>query len=86
MQGESVVCRRCGKRGIEHFHRIDNFERIALADDPTDPNCGHFYVEAVYIMRCAACEHWQESIVNRSPFKTLREAQKELESTIIGKG
>ncbi len=47
---------------------------------------GHYYVEAVTIKRRAGCEHWQESIAKRSPSETLRGAQKELESTVIGKG
>jgi len=40
----------------------------------------------VYVMRCAACSHRQEAVVKRSPFPTLTETQKELESHIIGKG
>ncbi|MFQ5881174.1 MAG: hypothetical protein ACE5I9_01695 [Candidatus Methylomirabilales bacterium] len=81
-----MICKRCGKSGNEHFHRVDSFERITLADDPADPNCGHYYVETVYVMRCAACEHRQEAVEKRWPFKTLREAQKELDSYLIGKG
>jgi hypothetical protein len=38
------------------------------------------------VMRCTACEHSQEATVKRWPFKTLREAQKELDSHLIGKG
>jgi len=81
-----VVCKRCGESGSERFHRVDSFERIALADDPADPNCGHYYVETVYVMRCGGCEHRQESIASRWPFKTLRDAQKELDSYLLGKG
>jgi len=40
----------------------------------------------VHVMRCAACSHRQEKVEKRSPFLTLREAQKELDSYIIGKG
>jgi hypothetical protein len=65
---------------------VDGFERIALADDPADPNCGHYYIESVYVIRCAACDHRQESVEKRSPFMTLREAEKELDSRFIGKG
>ncbi len=86
MQGERVTCKRCSKSGSDQFRRVDSFERVALADDPSDPNCGHYYVEMVHVLRCAACGHAQESVVKRAPFLTLREAQKELESTIIGKG
>jgi hypothetical protein len=81
-----VGCRRCGGGAAEGFQRVDSFERIALADDPGDPNCGHYYIDMVYVMRCPACGHRQEQVYKRSPFATLREAQKELDSTIIGKG
>ncbi len=81
-----MVCRRCGNGTAEQFRRVDSFERISLADDPADPNCGHYYVDMVYVMRCPACGHRQERVEKRSPFATLPEAQKELDSTIIGKG
>ncbi len=81
-----MVCKRCGNAAAERFRRVDSFERISLADDPADPNCGHYYVDVVYVMRCAVCDHRQEAVQKRSPFPTLREAQKELDSTIIGKG
>ena len=79
-----VVCRRC--RVAEQFHRIDSFERISLADDPADPNCGHYYIDMVHVMRCSNCGHPQERVEKRSPFPRLREAEKELDSHIIGKG
>lgn len=79
-------CKRCGKTGNNHLQRVDGFERITLADDPADPNCGHYYVETVHVMRCAACDHRQESVEKRWPFLTLREAEKEIDSRIIGKG
>lgn len=79
-----VVCRRC--RVEEQFHRIDSFERISLADDPADPNCGHYYIDVVHVMRCSACGHRQERVEKRSPFPGLREAEKELEGHVIGKG
>ena len=81
-----MVCKRCGNTEAGQFERLDGFERIALADDPADPNCGHYYVETVYVMRCPACDHRQEAVTKRWPFQTLREAAKELESHIIGKG
>lgn len=81
-----MVCKRCGNAVGERFQRADSFERISLADDPADPNCGHYYIDAVYVMRCSACGHRQEAVVKRSPFQTLKEAQKEMESHIIGKG
>lgn len=82
--GGRMTCKRCGQ--ADQFHRVDSFERITLADNPADPNCGHYYVETVCVMRCGACEHSQEAIVKQWPFKTLREAQKELDSYLIGKG
>ncbi|MBW8058446.1 MAG: hypothetical protein FVQ86_10600 [candidate division NC10 bacterium] len=81
-----MICKRCGKSGGEHFHRVESFERIALADDPADPNCGHYYVEVVHVMHCSACEHRQETMAMRWPFQTLREAETERDSHIIGKG
>jgi hypothetical protein len=64
---------------------VDSFERISLADDPADPNCGHYYIDVVYVMRCP-CSHRQEQVVKQSPFPSLKEAQKEMESHIVGKG
>jgi hypothetical protein len=65
---------------------VDSFERISFADDPVDPNCGHYYIDMVHVVRCSACGHRQEKVHKRSPFPSLRQAQKELESQIIGKG
>ena len=79
-----MVCRRCAV--AEQFRRIDSFERISLADDPADPNCGHYYIDAVHVMRCSNCGHRQERVEKRSPFPGLREAEKELEGHVIGKG
>ena len=81
-----MVCKRCGNEAAEQFQRVDSFERIALADDPADPNCGHYYIDMVHVMRCSACGHRQEQVEKRSPFPSLKEAQKELDSYIIGKG
>ncbi len=81
-----MVCRRCGNGVAEQFHRVDSFERISLADDPADPNCGHYYIDMVHVMRCSACDHRQEQVLKRSPFSSLKEAQKELDSHIVGKG
>ncbi len=81
-----MVCRRCGNGAADQFRRVDSFERISLADDPADPNCGHYYIEMVYVMRCSTCGHRQENIEKRSPFASLRDAEKELDSHIIGKG
>ena len=80
-----MPCRRCGNRAAE-FQRVDSFERISLADDPADANCGHYYVDMVYVVRCPSCGHRQEQVVKRSPFSTLNEALKELDSIIVGKG
>jgi hypothetical protein len=65
---------------------VDSFERISLADDPADPNSGHYYIDMVQVMRCSACGHRQERVEKRSPFGSLKEAQRELEGPIIGKG
>jgi len=84
-----MVCKRCGNGAVGELDRpgrIDSFERISLADDPGDPNCGHYYIDVVYVMRCAACRHRQERVVKRSPFPTLGETLRELESHILGKG
>ena len=81
-----MVCKRCGNGAVGQLDRIDSFERISLADDPGDPNCGHYYIELVYVMRCGACGHRQEQVEKQSPFATLREAEKELEGHITGKG
>ena len=81
-----MVCKRCGNEAAEQFHRVDSFERISLADDPADPNLGHYYIDMVHVMRCAGCGHRGEQVLKRSPFPSLREAQKELDSHIIGKG
>ena len=81
-----MICKRCGNGAVEQLDRIDSFERVSLADDPGDPNCGHYYIDTVYVMRCAACGHRQENVVKRSPFPTLNETLKELESHILGKG
>ena len=82
----SVVCRRCGNGVAERFQRVDSFERIALADAPEDPNCGHYYIDMVHVMRCSACGHRQEKVDKRSPFPSLKEAEREMESHILGKG
>lgn len=81
-----MVCRRCGNGVSERFQRVGSFERIALADDPADPNCGHYYIDMVHVMSCSACGHRQEKVEKRSPFSSLKEAERELESHILGKG
>jgi hypothetical protein len=81
----NLHCKRC-KRDDLSFRRIDSFDRIALADDPADPNCGHYYLEAVYVMQCSGCGHRQEQVSKRTPYVTLREAQKEMDAHLLGKG
>ena len=66
--------------------RVDSFDRIALADDPGDPNCGHYYLETVYVMQCNGCGHRQEQVSKRTPYSTLREAQNEMDAHLLGKG
>jgi hypothetical protein len=68
------------------FRYLEFLERIRLADDPADPNCGHFYLEAICIMECPACSHRQEYLSKRTPYQTLREAQSQLDAHLLGKG
>ena len=81
-----MPCKRCGNPAAATFQRVASFERISLADDPADANCGHYYLDAVYVMRCPSCGHRQEQVTNRSPFLSLNEVQKELDSHLVGKG
>lgn len=80
-----MPCKRCGSQ-VAGLQRVDSFERISLADDPADANCGHYYIDLVYVMRCASCGHRQEQVPKRSPFPSLKETQKELDSHLVGKG
>ena len=84
-QAAGVRCKRCS-RDDRLPRRIDSFDRIAFADDPTDPNCGHFYLETVYVTQCAECDHRQEWVSMRTPYSTLREAQTEMDAHLLGKG
>jgi hypothetical protein len=84
-QGTLQCSRRCGHHNLP-LRGADSFDRIALAGDPADPNCGHHYVEAVYVMRCPACGHRQELVARRTPYATLAEAQRELDAHLLGKG
>ncbi len=78
-------CKRCNCEE-QSLSRIDSFDRIALADDPSDPNCGHYCLETVYVMQCPRCGHRQEQVCKRSPHVTLREAQTEMDAHLLGKG
>lgn len=78
-------CKRC-HRDTPRLARADSFDRIALADDPADPNCGYYYLEAVYVMQCPACGHRQELVSSRTAYATLREAQTEMDAHLLGKG
>ncbi len=82
---ESSVCRKCGQGAIA-LRYTEAFDRLRLADDPRDPNAGHVYLETVYILRCVSCGHRQESLHQRTPYLTLREAQREMEAHLLGKG
>ena len=77
-----LMCRRNGQR----FRFVDLLERVRLADDPIDPNVGHFYLETIHIMQCPACGHRQEHLHKRTPYATLREAQSQLDAHLLGKG
>ena len=82
---EHLRCKRC-RYDDRPLRRVDSFDRIALADDPADANCGHYILETVYVMRCPGCDHQQEQISKRTPYTTLREAQKEMDAHFLGKG
>jgi hypothetical protein len=84
-QSQEPRCKRC-HREASRLARADSFDRISLADDPADPNCGHYYLEAVYVMQCPACGHRQELVNSRTAYATLREAQTEMDAHLLGKG
>jgi hypothetical protein len=79
------TCRKCGQRD-RSVQRVESFDRLRLADDPHDPNCGHVYLETVYILGCPACGYRQEHLHQQTPYPTLREAQREMEAHLLGKG
>ena len=79
------ACLKC-RRDDRPFPRLDSFDRLRLADDPADPNCGHVYLETVFILQCSACGHRQEQLHQRTPYPTLRQAQSELDAHLMGKG
>lgn len=82
---DQARCKRC-RQDKPPLDRVDSFDRIALADDPADPNCGHYYLESVYVMQCPGCGHRQELVSMRMPHATLREAQTEMDAHLLGKG
>ena len=84
-RADQLRCKRC-HGDDQPLRRIDSFDRIALADDPADSNCGHYYLEAVYVMQCPACAHCQEHVSKRTAYQTLREAQTEMDAHLLGKG
>ena len=84
-QPDRIVCLKCRGDG-QSFRSVDFLERIRLADDPADGNCGHFYLETVHIMQCPACAHRQEHLHKRTPYATPREAQSQLDAHLLGKG
>lgn len=79
------ACMMC-RRDDRPFPRVDSFDRLRLADDPADLNCGHIYLETVYILQCPTCGHRQEQVHQRTPYPTLRQAQSELDAHLLGKG
>jgi len=79
-------CQRCENDRADAARLLDGFERIALAEDPQDPNYGLYYVDTVYVLECRNCGHRQEWIYKRWPFRTLKEAQRELDSAHLSKG
>ncbi len=80
-----ISCRKCRQQG-QPFRYLDVIDRIRLADDPADLNCGHFYLETVHVMQCPACGHAQEHLQVRTPYASLREAQSQLDAHLLGKG
>jgi hypothetical protein len=84
-QPDRSVCLKCRQDGAS-FRYVDLIERIRLADDPADPNVGHFCLETIHIVLCPACGHRQEHLHKRTPYGTLREAQSQLDAHLLGKG
>ena len=84
-QPDRFLCLKCRRNG-QRFRFVDLLERARLADDPTDPNVGHYYLETIHIMQCPACGHRQEHLHKRTPYATLREAQSQLDAHLLGKG
>lgn len=80
-----LTCLKC-RQVDQAFRYVDFLERVRLAADPADPNCGHFYLETVHIIQCPACGHRQEHLHKRTPYPTLREAQTQLDAHLLGKG
>jgi rubrerythrin len=83
--GQDSRCLKC-RRGGQSFRYLDLLERVRLADDPADPDAGHFCLETIHIMQCPACGHRQERLHRRTPYATLREAQSQLDAHLLGKG
>jgi hypothetical protein len=78
-------CLKC-RQDERAFDYVDLLERVHLADDPADPNVGHFYLESIHILRCPAGGNRQEHLHKRTPYATLREAQSQLDAHLLGKG
>lgn len=84
-RSEGLCCVKC-RQGDQPFRHVDAFDRLRLADDPADPNCGHIYLETIHIQECPACGHRQERLHKRTPYPSLREAQSQLDAHLLGKG
>ena len=84
-QPDRLLCLKCRRDG-QSFRYLDLVERVRLADDPADPDVGHFCLETIHIMQCPACGHRQERLHRRTPYATLREAQSQLDAHLFGKG
>ena len=84
-QPDRLLCLKCRRDG-QSFRYLDLFERVRLADDPADPDVGHFCLETIHIMQCPACGHRQERLHRRTPYATLREAQSQFDAHLFGKG
>jgi hypothetical protein len=82
---EVLRCLKCNQKD-QPFRYVDLLERVHLAEDPADPNVGHFYLETIHIMQCPGCGHRQERLHKRTPYATLREAQSQLDAHLLGKG
>ncbi len=84
-RSDGLRCLKC-RQADQPFRYVNLLERVRLADDPADPNAGHFYLETVHILQCPACGHRQEHLHQRTPYATLREAQSQLDAHLLGKG
>ena len=51
-QPDRLLCLKCRRDG-QSFRYLDLLERVRLADDPADPDVGHFCLETIHPQKCA---------------------------------